>query len=138
MNCPEVARQTNSQTEVLIYDSEVRDVYTLVDSVGPEVSTVRAKTGTVASQIFGLLNSGATTIHILGHIKPGQVELAVVLDEPAWEDIATKLKPGVAGQKSSKIFGESRLKCKSIVNWKLTFGLVRQEIGLWAKITRSV
>ena len=107
MNCPEVARQTNSQTEVLIYDSEVRDVYTLVESVGPEVSTVRAKTGTVASQIFGLLNSGATTIHILGHGKPGQVELAgFVLDESAWEDIATKLKSGVAGQKSSKVFGE--------------------------------
>ena len=40
-----------------------------------------------------LLKSGVTTIHVLGHGQPGQVELAgYILDGDAWESIAADLE----------------------------------------------
>ena len=74
MKRPDLPLQGCVQDEALIYDSEVADVYELVASVGPEVRAVRAVAGKVASQIGDLLSSGVSTLHVLGHGKPGQVE----------------------------------------------------------------
>ena len=83
----------NRFSEALIFDPEVKQVDSLVGSVGPEVSVVKAMRGEVSGQMRELLKSGVTTIHVLGHGKPGQVELAgYVLDGDAWESIAADLE----------------------------------------------
>ena len=57
------------------------------------MSVVKAMRGEVSGQMRELLKSGVTTIHVLGHGKPGQVELAgYVLDGDAWESIAADLE----------------------------------------------
>ena len=87
---------------------EVADVYRLVDSVGPEVRAVRAVAGKVASQIGDLLSSGVSTLHVLGHGKPGQVELAgFVLDELAWEGIVDRAQTQSIETGSSEALAEN-------------------------------
>ena len=79
-------------SEVVIFDPSVEDIDSLVNSVGPDVKVVPALPGNVSSQIQELLTSGATTLHFLGHGKPGQIELAgFVLDGCAWEGIVGDL-----------------------------------------------
>ena len=56
----------NRFSEALIFDPEVKQVDSLVGSVGPEVSVVKAMRGEVRSQMRELLTSGVPTIHVLG------------------------------------------------------------------------
>ena len=80
-------------SEALIFDPDVKHVDSLVGSVGSHIEVLTAQRGEVSSQIQQILSSGVLTIHILGHGKPGQVELAgYVLDEDAWESIVANLE----------------------------------------------
>ena len=124
MKRPDLPLQGCVQSEALIFDCEVADVYTLVASVGPEVRAVRAVAGKVASQIGDLLASGVSTIHVLGHGKPGQVELAgFVLDELAWESIVDHAQTQSIETGSSKSRSENV--DEGAINHKL-------EINFWS------
>ena len=124
MKRPDLPLQGSVQGEALIYDCEVADVYKLVASVGPEVRAVRAVAGKVASQIGDLLASGVSTIHVLGHGKPGQVELAgFVLDELAWESIVDRAQTQTIETGSSKARSENV--DEGAINHKL-------EINFWS------
>ena len=80
-------------SEALIFDPDVEQVDSLVGSVDSHVEILTARRGEVGSQIQQMLRSGASTIHVLGHGKPGQVELAgYVLDEDAWERIVSDVE----------------------------------------------
>ena len=86
-------QKVNYFSEAVFFDPEVESVDSLVGSVGPEIKVVPASPGKVSFQIPELLASGASTLHFLGHGKPGQIELAgFVLDSSAWESIVGDLE----------------------------------------------